>query len=107
MSEALKQALDLSLFWDYRAILLQGLAFNALVFACAAAGALALGLGAALMRISRRSPLRALGTVHVEIFRNAPDYIMLVWVHFVLALLIGFAIARRVEFPPFVSAVIA
>jgi polar amino acid transport system permease protein len=43
----------------------------------------------------------------VELFRNAPDYIMLVWVHFVLPLLIGIVIRRRVEFHPFVSAVIA
>ena len=34
-------------------------------------------------------PLRWIGTLHVEVFRNAPDYVMLVWVHFVLPLLIG------------------
>ena len=39
--------------------------------------------------------------------RNAPDYIMVVWVHFVLPLLIGTLIGRRLEFNPFVSAVIA
>jgi polar amino acid transport system permease protein len=51
--------------------------------------------------------MRWIGTLHVEIFRNAPDYIMLVWVHFVLPLLIGMVIRRRVEFHPFVSAVVA
>ena len=107
MSEALKQSLDLSIFWEYRAILLQGLIFNALVFLCAACIALSLGLGAALLRVSRILPARIVGTLHVELFRNAPDYIMLVWVHFVLPLLIGLAIKRRVEFHPFVSAVIA
>src|SRR6476661_6350155 len=50
---------------------------------------------------------RVIGSLHVELFRNAPDYIMLVWVHFVLPLLIGIMIKRRVEFHPFVSAVIA
>jgi polar amino acid transport system permease protein len=95
------------MFWEYRAILLQGLVFNALVFLCAAAVALSVGLGAALLRISRFLPARWLGTLHVEVFRNAPDYIMLVWVHFVLPLLIGMLIRRRVEFHPFVSAVIA
>ena len=34
LSDALKQSLDLSMFWEYRAILLQGLIFNALVFLC-------------------------------------------------------------------------
>ena len=107
MSDSLKQALDLSLFLEYRAILLQGLVFNALVFLCAAVLALSVGLGAALMRVNHFFPARLIGTLHVELFRNAPDYIMLVWVHFVLPLLIGIVIRRRVEFHPFVSAVIA
>ena len=107
MSDSLKQALDLSLFWEYRAILLEGLVFNALVFLCAAVLALSAGLGAALMRVNHVFPARLIGTLHVELFRNAPDYVMLVWVHFVLPLLIGIVIRRRVEFHPFVSAVIA
>jgi polar amino acid transport system permease protein len=107
VSSGLHQALDLSLFWDYRAILLHGLGVNALVFLCAAALALSVGLGAALLRVNAFFPLRWLGTLHVEVFRNAPDYIMLVWVHFVLPLLIAIAIRRRVEFHPFASAVIA
>jgi polar amino acid transport system permease protein len=107
VSDSLRQALDLTLFWDYRAILAQGLVFNALVFGCAATLALSVGLVAALLRINRFFPMRLIGTLHVELFRNAPDYIMLVWVHFVLPLLIGLALRRRVEFHPFVSAVIA
>jgi polar amino acid transport system permease protein len=107
VSQALRQALDLSLFWEYRAILVRGLAFNILVFACAMAVALSIGLGAALLRVNHARVVRAVGTLHVELFRNAPDYIMLVWVHFVLPLLIGSAIGRRVEFHPFASAVIA
>jgi len=107
VSESLRQALDLAVFWEYRAILAQGLIFNALVFVCAATLALCAGLAAALLRINRFFPMRVIGTLHVELFRNAPDYIMLVWVHFVLPLLIGLALRRRVEFHPFVSAVIA
>jgi len=107
MSEGLKQALDLSLFWDYRAILLHGLVANALVFVGAAALALAVGLAAALLRINRFLPARILATLHVETFRNAPDYVMVVWVHFVLPLVIGLAIRRRVEFDPFLSAILA
>ena len=107
MSDALKQTLDLSMFWEYRAILLQGLIFNALVFLCAASGALSVGLGAALLRVNRFWPMRWIGTLHVEVFRNSPDYIMLVWVHFVLPLLIGLLLHTRFEFNPFVSAMIA
>lgn len=107
MTEALRQALDPTIFWEYRRVLLSGLLANFAVFACAAAAALSVGLAIALMRVSRAAPLRWVGTIHVEIFRNAPDYVMLVWVHFVLPLLIGLAIGRRVEFHPFMSAVIA
>ena len=106
MSDALKQSLDLSMFFEYRAILLQGLIFNALVFLCAASVALSVGLGAALLRINRFWPMRWIGTLHVEVFRNAPDYIMVIWVHFVLPLLIGALIHKRFELNPFVSAVI-
>ena len=107
MSDAFRQSVDLSLFWEYRHILLAGLAFNAYVFFCSAAVALSVGLAATLLRVNRSWPLRWMGTVHVEVFRNAPDYIMVVWVHFVLPLLLGALIGRRLEFDPFVSAVIA
>jgi len=107
LSEALKQSLDISMFWEYRAVFLEGLTFNCLVFLCSAVVALSVGLGAALLRINRLWPMRWIGTLHVEVFRNAPDYIMLVWVHFVLPLLIGILIRRRVEFHPFLSAVLA
>jgi polar amino acid transport system permease protein len=107
MSDSLREVLDVGVFWEYRAVLLRGLAVNFYVFFAAAALALGLGLAAALLRVSRFRPFRAVGTLHVEIFRNAPDYVMIVWVHFVLPLLIGSLLARRLELNPFVSAVIA
>jgi polar amino acid transport system permease protein len=107
MSEALLAALNPGMFWEYRQVLLRGLAFNGYVFVSAAAAALSVGLAAALLRVNRAWPFRWLGTLHVETFRNAPDYIMVVWVHFVLPLLLGLALGRRIEFAPFVSAVIA
>ena len=107
MSESLREILDLHLFWEYRAVLLRGLAVNFYVFLAAAALALSVGLGAALLRISRLRILRTLGTLHVEVFRNAPEYVMIVWVHFVLPLLIGLLLHTRFEFNPFVSAMIA
>ncbi len=107
MSESLREILDLQLFWEFRTVLLRGLAVNFYVFIAAAVLALSLGLGAALLRNSRAAPLRWLGTLHVEVFRNAPDYVMVVWVHFVLPLLIGAVLHSRFEFNPFVSAMIA
>ena len=107
MSDSLREILDLQLFWEFRPVLLRGLAVNVYVFLAAAVLALSLGLGAALLRNSRFRPLRWLGALHVEVFRNAPDYVMVVWVHFVLPLLIGAILHSRFEFNPFVSAMIA
>jgi|SRR5665213_1880426 len=107
MWDALRQALDVSVFWEYRTVLLRGLAVNFYVFAGAAALALSIGLAAALLRVSRFRLLRWIGTVHVELFRNAPDYIMVVWVYFVLPLMIGSLLHQHFELDPFVSAVIA
>jgi His/Glu/Gln/Arg/opine family amino acid ABC transporter permease subunit len=107
MSDSLREILDVGVFWEFRSMLLQGLAVNFLVFFGAAALAVGVGLGAALMRVSRFRVLRALGTLHVEIFRNAPDYVMIVWVHFVLPLLIGTMLHTRFELNPFASALIA
>lgn len=107
MPKSLQQVLDLSLFWEYRTVLLRGLAVNFYVFVISAIVALALGLGAALLRVSRIRIFRWIGTLHVEIFRNSPDYIMVVWVHFVLPLLIASILQRRFEFDPFISAIIA
>ena len=107
MSESLREVLDIGVFWDFRNVLLRGIVVNFYVFFAAAALALSVGLGAALLRVSRLRLCRWFGTVHVEIFRNAPDYVMVVWVHFVLPLLIGALLHKRFEFNPFVSAVIA
>jgi polar amino acid transport system permease protein len=107
MSDSLREILDVGVFWEFREILLRGLLVNFLVFFGAAAVALAVGLGAALLRVSRFRVLRAVGTVHVEIFRNAPDYVMIVWVHFVLPLLIGTLLHTRFELNPFASGILA
>jgi polar amino acid transport system permease protein len=107
MPESLQQVLDVGIFWEYRAVLMRGLAVNFYVFAGSAVLALAIGLAAALMRVSRLRILRWLGTLHVEVFRNAPDYVAVVWVHFVLPLLIGTLLHMHFEFNPFASAIIA
>lgn len=107
MSDSLREILDVGVFWEFRDILLRGLAVNFLVFFGAAAVALGVGLAAALMRVSRFRALRIVGTVHVEIFRNAPDYVMIVWVHFVLPLLIGTLLHTRFELNPYASGILA
>ncbi len=107
LSDSLREALDLTILWEYRHVLLKGLAMSVGVFGTAAAVALSAGLLVALLRTGRWRPVRAIATFYTEVSRNSPDYIMVVWVHFVLPLLIGTLIGRRLEFHPFYSAVIA
>jgi len=105
--ENLRLALDVSVFWEYRRLLLAGLAVNFYVFALAAVLAIALGFPACLLRLHRWRPLQWLGTGYAEFFRNTPEYVFLIWVHFVLPLLISALIATKVNFPPLLSAVLA
>ena len=104
---SLQEAFDASLFWEYRNLLLGGLAFNFYVWVLAALLAISLGFGGCLLRISRFRTARAIGTFYTELMRNTPEYILLTWVHFVLPLLLTYALSTRLNFPPFLSAVLA
>ena len=103
----LSQMIDPALFWEYRGILLAGLAFSGYVFALAGVLAVVLGLVACLFRLSPFRALRWCGTFYAELCRDAPEYVLLVWVHYVPPLLLTWAIGTRVKFSPLVSAVIA
>ena len=56
--------------------------------ACLAIG-LILGFFIALMRVSPAAPLRFLGRAFVEIFRNIPALIQLIWFFYAFPILIG------------------
>ena len=105
--ESFKAAIDGSLFWEYRSLLLGGLAFNFYTWACALVLVHVMGFAVCMMRLSRVRPVRAVGTFYTELFRNTPEYILLTWVHFVLPLLLSALFHTRLNFSPFVSAVLA
>lgn len=105
--EALGAMIDLPLLWEYRRILLSGLTFNVYVFLLAAVLANVLGLVMAVLRVQSGRLPRAIGTAYVEVFRNAPEYVLLTWVHFVLPVLIARLLQTQVSFTPFFSAVLA
>ena len=82
-------ALDFSVVWQYRFTLLKGYGVT-LYFAVAGAG-LGMLLGTLLSMISQ-SPVRALRWViaaHVEIWRNTPLLVQLVWIHFAFPFVTG------------------
>lgn len=62
----------LGTLWDYREIWWSGLTTTALLTAVSFVGATVLGTIIAAFRISPIAPLRAVGLIFVEIFRNVP-----------------------------------
>jgi len=96
-----------SLFWEYRNILVSGLVVNFYVFLLAAVLAVGMGLFACFFRLSPLRALRWCGTFYAELFRNTPEYVLLIWVHFVPPLFLTLLLHTRINFTPLFSAVVA
>jgi polar amino acid transport system permease protein len=105
--DTLAQLFDPGLFWEYRTILLAGAAVTLYVFAFAAVLAVVLGLVACLLRLSAWRGLRWIGTFYAELCRNTPEYVLLIWIHYVPPLVLTWLTGVRVNFVPVVSAVLA
>ena len=93
------------LFWKYRNFLLPGIAITFEVFFLSAFFAVAVGFVIALGRLALFLPLRIVAGVYVELIRSTPEYILLIWIHFVPPLILATVLVLNVNFPPFVSAV--
>jgi len=107
MLGALSESLDPALFWEYRQTLAEGLLRNVAVFVLAAMLASGIALAVGLARMSRRRAIRAVAIAHTEVFRNIPEYVLLVWLHYVVPILLSRASGARIAFDPFLSAVLA
>ncbi|MDH3691171.1 MAG: amino acid ABC transporter permease [Gammaproteobacteria bacterium] len=82
-------SLDFSVVWEYREVLWRGLLLTLLL--TAAAGFLGLFFGTVLAIVSQ-SPiavLRWLVAAYVEIWRNTPLLVQLIWIHFALPIVTG------------------
>jgi polar amino acid transport system permease protein len=106
MSPALRQMLDPTLFWEYRTVLLQGLMQNLSIFAESAILAMVVATIVAVVQLGRNRPLRWIATGWTELCRNTPEYVLLVWVYFVLPLIISKMIGSRFRLDPHAAAVI-
>ena len=107
MSETLRQSLDLSLFWEFRYTIAVGLLQNLYVFLASAMLALSLAFVVGLSRLSRRRIVRMASTAYGELFRNTPEFVLLIWVYYVLPILISRLLATKFNLTPFVAAVLA
>ena len=81
--------------------LLQGLEITLLVTSMSLLFSLIIGLAAGLMRISKRWYFYGPATVYVELLRNTPVLVQLIWVYYCLPLLLG------IDFSATISCIIA
>lgn len=81
--------LDFSAIWLYRYPLLVGLGVTLLLTAVAAVSGLVTGTVFAIGSQSPIAPLRWLIVAFVEVFRDTPMLVQLMWIHFALPLLTG------------------
>ncbi len=103
----MRALLDPGLFWEYRAILLRGLGVNLLVFALSLALGLALGVLACAARLAPAAPVSRAGAAWIELWRAAPEFVTLMWIHTVLPPLLSTLTGQRITFQPILSAVLA
>ena len=85
------------MFWEYRMYFLKGLEYTLLLAVIGVVGGFILGIIIALLRMSRISVLRLIGTTWVEILRGTPMIVQLLILHY------GFATAFNIKFTPIES----
>ena len=75
--------------WEYRQALLKGLSLTLALTACAAVLGLISGTVLAIASQTSIAPLRWIVAAFVEIWRNTPLLVQLIWIHFALPLVTG------------------
>ena len=103
----LKQSLDPALFWEYRVTLLAGLAQNVAIFLASAVLASLLALSIGLARTSPNRLFRMLSAGYTELFRNTPEYVLLIWAYYVLPLILSRLLAQKLSINPTPAAILA
>ena len=84
--------LDFSVMWQYRALLLEGLFITLQMFVISQVLATILGLSTALVRLSRYLVVRIVATAYLELFRNTPLLVQIVWFFFFLPVLLNYVL---------------
>jgi polar amino acid transport system permease protein len=103
----LSELFDLQIFWDYRETLLSGLAQNVTIFILSAILATAIAFVVALLRTGSNRYVQFLAAAYAEIFRNTPEYILLVWVYYIFPILLTGLLKSKFDISPFWAAIIA
>ena len=85
----LVRSMEFGVVWQYRLPLLKGLGTT--LFLTAVAGVLGLFFGTILAILSQSpiAPVRWIVVAYVEVFRNTPILVQLIWIHFAMPVLTG------------------
>jgi polar amino acid transport system permease protein len=97
----MKYTWDFAVVRDNFPLLLRGVAVTVELWLVAFALGLALGFAISLARVSRRPSLNALAIGYVEVFRNTPVLVQLIWFYYAFPIVLG------AQLTPFVAAALA
>jgi len=107
MLTRLNESLAPALFWEFRVSLLTGLMQNVAIFLASAVLETLLALAVGLARADGGRVVRWLTAAYAELFRNTPEYLLLVWAYYVLPLVLSRVLATRLSIPPTAAAILA
>ncbi|PXW64426.1 His/Glu/Gln/Arg/opine family amino acid ABC transporter permease subunit [Chelatococcus asaccharovorans] len=83
------RSLDFSVLWRYRYALLSGLGMTFLIASISAIVGLSMGIVLAVVSQTRIAPVRWTIVAYVEVWRNTPLLVQVIWIHFALPLVTG------------------
>ncbi len=75
--------------WNNLGFLLEGLGLTLLISALSLVASAVLGLGIAMMRLSRSRGVRLAAASYCELFRDTPVLIQLFWAYYVIPIILG------------------
>lgn len=83
-------SLNFGIIWEYRAPLWKGFTRTLVIVAFAVGLGLAVGTALAILSQSALALFRWFVTVYVELWRNTPLLVQIMWIHFALPFITGF-----------------
>jgi polar amino acid transport system permease protein len=99
--------LDLSPFIDNISYIIHGIWYNIIVFLISALVAVLIGLFVCLIGLSKRNAVRFVGLQYTQIFRSAPEYVLILWIYIALPSIFSSYVGIDFTFSPMFAAIIA
>jgi His/Glu/Gln/Arg/opine family amino acid ABC transporter permease subunit len=88
----MEYSFNFNVVWDKKAYLLGGVFFTLQVMVISYIGAFAIGLLVATLHLSKRRFLNQAARIYVEVCRNTPALVQLIWIFYCLPIFLGIEI---------------